>query len=151
VAILISGGGTNLQALIDAQRHPRPFRIVRVVSNRREAYGLARARNAGIATAYHNLRAYRTRYPGDDGRAREAYDGDLVGVVLHGKAGGEAEKGGLEDDEPQLAVCAGFMHVLGKVFLDRMSERGVPIINLHPGEDRSPASLSDALPRDGSC
>jgi phosphoribosylglycinamide formyltransferase len=147
VTVLISGSGTNLQALIDArERASRPFTIVRVVSNRRDAYGLTRARNAGIATGYHNLRAYRARFPGDDAAARAAYDADLAGIVLRGRAGdgGEKEEGGQEGDgRPDLVVCAGFMHVLGKVFLDRMREKGVPIINLHPGEE--------AVPLYGSC
>jgi phosphoribosylglycinamide formyltransferase len=138
VTVLISGGGTNLQALIDAQQRAgsRPYRVVRVVSNRRDAYGLTRARDAGIPTAYHNLRAYRARLPGDEAAARAAYDADLAGVVLRGSVAAEqaGEGGGGGGDRPDLVVCAGFMHVLGKVFLDRMCEKGVPIINLHPGE-----------------
>jgi phosphoribosylglycinamide formyltransferase len=136
VTVLISGNGTNLQALIDAQqRSSRPFKITRVVSNRREAHGLTRARNAGIATGYHNLRAYRARFPGDEVAARAAYDADLAAVVLRGRAGDGGERDGVEAEggRPDLVVCAGFMHVLGKVFLDQMRERGVPIINLHPG------------------
>ena len=55
VAVLISGGGSNLQALIDAAARPGyPARIVLVVSNRPEAFGLERARRAGIqALASH--------------------------------------------------------------------------------------------------
>jgi formyltetrahydrofolate-dependent phosphoribosylglycinamide formyltransferase len=48
VAVLASGGGTNLQALLDAGRDDAPFRVTRVVSNRADAGALARARQAGI-------------------------------------------------------------------------------------------------------
>lgn len=100
ITVLISGNGTNLQALIDAQI-PNT-RIVRVLSNRKSAYGLKRAEAAGIPTSYHNLVQYRAQYPSwdpekkDSDEARGAYDAELARLVLK--------------DEPDLVVCAGFMH-----------------------------------------
>ena len=58
VAVLVSGGGTNLQALIDAQAAGKfpEAQIALVVSNRKKAYALERAKNAGIQTAYSGKR-----------------------------------------------------------------------------------------------
>ncbi|KAI9827404.1 MAG: hypothetical protein M1819_006945 [Sarea resinae] len=120
LTVLISGNGTNLQALIDACRDGPldPARIIRVISNRKSAYGLQRAENASIPTAYHNLVSYKKLYPNDVDRARSAYDADLASLVLA--------------DEPDLVVCAGFMHILTPLFLDPLAKAGVKIINLHP-------------------
>lgn len=90
-----------------------------MISNRKGAYGLTRASQAGIPTAYHNLLAYKKKFEGDEKRAREEYDADLAELILR--------------DEPDLVVCAGFMHVLSPRFLNPLEERGVGIINLHPG------------------
>ncbi|MEZ4558094.1 MAG: formyltransferase family protein [Caldilineaceae bacterium] len=74
LAVLISGNGTNLQAIIDAIRsRALPAEIVVVVSNRADAYGLERAEKAGIPTRVHTLKPYR-----DAGRDRREYDADLV-------------------------------------------------------------------------
>lgn len=109
--VLISGSGTNLQALIDAVQQGRlQARIVAVFSNRRAAYGLVRAEQAGIPTRYVPLKPYR-----DAGRSREAYDADLATEVA--------------SFAPDLVVLAGWMHVLSPAFLDRFSGR---VINLHP-------------------
>ncbi len=125
ITVLISGAGTNLQALITAcnDSRIRDASIVRVVSNRRAAYGLTRAREAGIPTRVHALAEYKQRFadPGPDGRhaaAREAYDADLVELVLQ--------------DRPDLIVLAGFMHVLSAACLERLSAKGIVMINLHP-------------------
>ena len=54
VCVLISGNGSNLQALIDAcARHEMPAEIIQVISNRADAFGLQRAQKAGIPTAVH--------------------------------------------------------------------------------------------------
>lgn len=56
ISVLISGNGTNLQALIDAKENVlQNCTIVRVISNRKAAYGLTRAKEANIPTAYHNV------------------------------------------------------------------------------------------------
>jgi phosphoribosylglycinamide formyltransferase-1 len=105
--VLISGGGTNLQAIIDAieAAHIRA-RIGVVISNRPDAGGLARAAAAGIATEVLDHRDYATR---------EAYD-----QVLGDR---------LEAQRPDLVVLAGFMRILGAAFVARFPGR---LINIHP-------------------
>src|SRR5687768_10358427 len=100
LVVLISGSGTNLQAIIDAikAKHLKA-EIVAVVSNRRAAFGLNRAEQAGIETLYFPLKAYT-----DAGKSREDYDADL------------AEK--LKAYKPDLIVLAGWMHIVSPVFLD---------------------------------
>ena len=123
VTVLISGNGTNLQALIDAAGSSASlaYSIVRVISNRKAAYGLQRASAAHIPTHYHNLPAYKKRFPPTAEpatAAREAYDADLATLVLA--------------DAPDLVVCAGWMHILTPRFLDPLAEAQVAVINLHP-------------------
>ena len=125
ITVLISGSGTNLQALIDAcATNALPSTgIVRVISNRKDAYGLIRAAKATppIPTIYHNLVKYKKEYPKtDEGvqQARKAYDAELARLVLA--------------DRPDLVVCAGWMHILADDFLDPLKEAKVPVINLHP-------------------
>jgi phosphoribosylglycinamide formyltransferase len=120
IAVLISGNGSNLQALIDdVDQKLTDTSIIRVISNRKGAFGFIRAEKAGIPTAYHNLLSYKRKYEGQDLKAREEYDADLANLILK--------------DEPDLVVCAGFMHVLSPMFLEPLKERKVGIINLHPG------------------
>jgi len=111
IAVLISGHGSNLQAIMDACADGRlPARVVLVVSNRREAYGLKRAQMAGVPTAYLPLKPYLA-----DGRGRRQYDADLAEVVAQA--------------QPDWIALAGWMHVLGEAFLRRFAGR---VINLHP-------------------
>lgn len=111
VIVLISGSGTNLQAIIDATRSGRlRAELPLVVSNRRTAYGLVRAQKAGIPTRYFPLRPYR-----EAGKTREAYDVDL-GRLLQGY-------------RPDLIVLAGWMHILSAAFLEMFPQK---VINLHP-------------------
>ncbi|OJJ46713.1 hypothetical protein ASPZODRAFT_166923 [Penicilliopsis zonata CBS 506.65] len=123
LSVLISGNGSNLQAVIDAvaaQQLPATT-IVRVLSNRKDAYGLERARVASIPTTYHNLVKYKKQHPAtEDGvrAAREEYDAELARLVLA--------------DQPAVVACLGFMHVLSPRFLGPLEEAGVVIINLHP-------------------
>ena len=121
ITVLISGNGTNLQALIDACiNHSIPnAQIVHVISNRKDAYGLTRANDAGIPTSYHNLVKYKKEHQGlDVGKIREIYDSDLACMVLARPT--------------DIVVCAGFMHVLAPSFLQPLKAAGVPVINLHP-------------------
>lgn len=120
ITVLISGNGTNLQALIDAQEQKTLSggEIVRVISNRKDAYGLKRAENAQIPTAYHNLKKFKDKYPDDIPLARREYDVELAGLIL--------------EDEPHLVVCAGWMHILSLAFLENLRKNGIDIINLHP-------------------
>jgi len=111
LVVLISGSGTNLQALVDAiERGDLHARIALVVSNRKDAYGLIRAQQVGIATAYFPLKPYAST-----GRSREAYDADLAALI--------------RPYAPDLIVLAGWMHVLSPAFLDAFPRR---VINLHP-------------------
>ncbi|KAF7971426.1 hypothetical protein HWV62_21184 [Athelia sp. TMB] len=128
IAVLISGGGTNLQALIDALNTPRlpNAQIVLVFSNRKAAYGLTRASQASppIKTAYLALQPFLKANPG---KTRDDYDAEVARIIL------------LEN--PDLIVCAGWMHIFGDGFLNRVYPPGdhdtpgrvvVPVINLHP-------------------
>ncbi len=106
-AVLISGTGTNLQALLDAARDPSyPARIVLVVSNRPDAGGLERAARAGVPTRVIPSRAFADR---------EAYDAALD----------EA----LREAEVELVCLAGFMRVLGRDIVERWRDR---MLNIHP-------------------
>ncbi len=111
LAVFVSGSGSNLQAILDAITDGRlDVEVVLVVSNRKNAYGLTRAENAGIPTLYFSLKSYR-----DAGKTREAYDTDLAQKV--------------SEYQPDLVVLAGWMHVLSPAFLDHFRRR---VINLHP-------------------
>jgi formyltetrahydrofolate-dependent phosphoribosylglycinamide formyltransferase len=111
LAVLISGNGSNLQALIDAIRmRLLDAEIVVVIANRKEAYGLQRAAKAGIPTRYYPLKPYR-----DAGQDRTVYDADLADSVAAYR--------------PDWVVLAGWMHILSNAFLQRFPYR---VINLHP-------------------
>lgn len=112
IAILISGNGTNLQAIIDAARDGTlpGIEIAVVVCDRREAYGIRRAIDAGIPVVYFPLLPY-TRA----GRPRTDYDADLATLV----AGFDVA----------WVVLAGWMHLLSGAFVARFPNR---VINLHP-------------------
>ncbi len=89
--MLVSGNGTNLQALLDAG-----LPVVAVASNRRDAYALERARAAGVPTATFSLDCHADRE-----------ERDLVMATW------------LEEHSVELVVLAGYMHLLTKPFLDR--------------------------------
>ena len=107
LVVLASGGGTNLQAVLDACRSDHlPGDVVAVVSDRSEAPALRRAEQAGSAAVHIGRR---------DGEARVAYDARLAAVVT-----GFA---------PDLVVLAGWMRILTTTFLAHFPDR---VINLHP-------------------
>lgn len=124
ITVLISGSGTNLQALIDACGIAplQDAQITHVISNKKEAFGLTRAQKASIPTAYHNLVAggYKKKYPQDIAKAREDYDVDLAKMISQ------------NDPKADLVVCAGWMHILSPRFIDALKAANIPIINLHP-------------------
>ncbi|KAH6625647.1 formyl transferase [Boeremia exigua] len=122
LTVLISGNGSNLQALIDACNTPAlpNTRIVHVISNRKAAFGLQRAATAQIPTSYHNLVPYKKAHPDDLAAARAAYDADLASLILS------------HASKTHLVVCAGWMHIVTPSFLGPMADASVPIINLHP-------------------
>lgn len=106
-AVLISGGGSNLQALIDASRDAEsPYAISMVISNRNGAAGLERAKRAGIPAKC---------IPHNDFERREDYDAALLEV--------------LATDLPDLVFLAGFMRILTPVFINRYYGR---LLNIHP-------------------
>lgn len=109
IVVLISGSGSNLQAIIDAiGTGELQAEIVAVVSNKKAAYGLERAKNAGIPAVYFPYKPFKEQ-------GRKAYDQAL------------AEK--VASFEPDLIVLAGWMRIFTAAFLDRFPGR---IINLHP-------------------
>ncbi|KAL9060300.1 MAG: hypothetical protein Q9162_000704 [Coniocarpon cinnabarinum] len=131
LTVLISGSGTNLQALIDATTASSSLlpnaQIVRVISNRKNAYGLQRAENASIPTSVFNLisNGYTKRFPNSEAgskaatsAAREAFDADLASMILH--------------DKPDIVIMAGWMHIVSSHFLTPLSQANVKLINLHP-------------------
>lgn len=99
IGVLVSGEGTNLQALIDAG-----LPVAAVASNRRDARALDRARMAGIPTATFSLDCHETRE-----------ERDLVMATW------------LEEHEVELVVLAGYMHLLTMPFLDRFANRIVNV------------------------
>lgn len=122
ITVLISGSGSNLQALIDAQAEGKlgNAEIVSVISSSKNAYGLTRASNAKIPTKVHSLYPY-TRDISKENKekraeARVQFEKDLAELVL--------------SDKPDLVVCAGWLLILGPEFLS--CAKSVPIINLHP-------------------
>lgn len=112
LAVLISGTGTNLQAIIDACENGTlpDTQVVVVVSNRIGAYGLQRAKKHGIPTIYHPFKPYR-----EAGRTREEYDADLAAKLAPYQA--------------DLVCLAGWMHVFTMAFLKHYPWR---VINIHP-------------------
>jgi phosphoribosylglycinamide formyltransferase-1 len=103
VAVLASGSGTNLQALLD---HRDGFEIVAVLCNRPQAKALERAEKAGVPALVVDHKAFA-------GRA------EFEREVLHT----------LAPHKPEVIVLAGFMRVLTEVFLDGV---GAPVVNVHP-------------------
>ncbi len=106
-AILISGRGTNLQALIDAAKDPAyPAEIALVLSNNADAAGLARAEKAGIATQTVSHRGHTTR---------ESFDAKLHNALVAARI--------------EIVCLAGFMRILSDEFVRRWQGR---LINIHP-------------------
>ncbi|MBE7376711.1 phosphoribosylglycinamide formyltransferase [Pseudomonas lopnurensis] len=106
VVVLISGSGSNLQALIDSQDEDNPARIRAVISNRADAYGLQRAQAAGIPTRV---------LPHRDFADREAFDAALMQAI--------------DAHQPDLVVLAGFMRILTPGFVRHYRGR---LLNIHP-------------------
>ncbi|MBQ9288513.1 MAG: phosphoribosylglycinamide formyltransferase [Clostridia bacterium] len=108
IAVLVSGGGTNLQALLDREKDGAipSGEIVLVLSNREGAYALTRAANAGKA-AYTVTRK--------KAGSQEAFEKEITRI--------------LEDHQVDLIILAGFLAILSQDFTDRWAGR---IINIHP-------------------
>ena len=107
VVVLLSGTGSNLQALIESCAiKDSPARIRAVISNRADAYGLQRAKDAGIDTRVLDHTAF---------EGREAFDAALIDVI--------------DTFNPQLVVLAGFMRILSAGFVRHYQGR---LLNIHP-------------------
>jgi phosphoribosylglycinamide formyltransferase-1 len=107
VVVLLSGTGGNLQAMIDSFQGPdQPARISAVISNRADAFGLQRARDAGIDTRVLDHTGYADR---------EAFDAALIELV--------------DSFAPHLVVLAGFMRILTAGFVRHYQGR---LLNIHP-------------------
>ncbi len=108
IAVMVSGGGTNLQAIIDAiaSGKIRNTKIVRVISNKKDAYALERAAKAGIDSVAVSRSDYKDK---------ESFEAALIRAV--------------DDAEADLIVLAGFLVVLPAELTDRYAGR---MINIHP-------------------
>ena len=112
LVVLLSGSGSNLQAILDACGQGRTAepsinaRVVGVLSNKADAYGLTRARNAGIETA---VLAH------GDFPDREQFDHAMAGII--------------DQWQPDVVVLAGFMRILSAGFVNHYSGR---LLNIHP-------------------
>ena len=106
VAVLVSGGGTNLQALIDAEKSGiiKSGKINLVISNNPDAFALERAKNAGIKTVVCNKK-----------ELGNEFENKLISV--------------LEENETDFIVLAGFMCILSEKFTSHFERK---IINVHP-------------------
>ncbi|MBU1308807.1 phosphoribosylglycinamide formyltransferase [Rheinheimera muenzenbergensis] len=107
IVVLISGSGSNLQAIIDACSSGFiPGRISAVIANKANAYGLVRANEAGLSTQVLSHKTYKDR---------EQYDIALADAI--------------DQHQPDLVVLAGFMRILTPAFVQRYHGR---LLNIHP-------------------
>ena len=106
IAVLISGNGSNLQAIIDNFRDEVGIEISSVISNKGDAYGITRANREGIETHIVNHEDY---------SSREDFEKELIKI--------------LKKESPDLIVLAGFMRILSNLFI---SEYYGKLINIHP-------------------
>lgn len=107
IVVLVSGQGSNLQALIDACQQGRiAATLVAVISNNEQAYGLRRAEEAGIAAQALDAKAFADR---------EAFDAALAQAI--------------DQYQPDLVVLAGYMRILSNAFVQHYAGR---LLNIHP-------------------
>ena len=108
IAVLVSGGGTNLQALLDAEKASiiKSGEITLVISNKADAYALTRAEIASVETAVIEKKNY---------DSKEAFEDEIVNLLTEKKI--------------DIIVLAGFMVILSESFTKKYPER---IINVHP-------------------
>jgi phosphoribosylglycinamide formyltransferase-1 len=107
IVILVSGRGSNMQAIVEQCAQERwPAQVVAVISNRPQAAGLQFAQERGIATAVVDHQAF---------ASRDAFDAALAEAI--------------DAQRPDLVVLAGFMRILGAAFVQRYEGR---LLNIHP-------------------
>ncbi|GJL62190.1 MAG: phosphoribosylglycinamide formyltransferase [Nitrospirales bacterium] len=111
LGVLVSGRGSNLQSIIDAIESDRlDAHIAVVVSNKRDAFGLDRARSHGIKTVFLDPKSYK-----EQSNSREAYDRAVLDVLqVHGV---------------ELVILAGYMKIVTSVLIDAYEGR---TMNIHP-------------------
>jgi phosphoribosylglycinamide formyltransferase-1 len=115
LVILISGGGSNMTAIVQAAERERwaerfDARVAAVISNKADAVGLAWARERGIATAVVDHKAFAAQP-----QPREAFDATLMAEI--------------DRHQPALVVLAGFMRILTPGFVQHYAGR---LVNIHP-------------------
>lgn len=111
--VLVSGNGSNLQAIIDAAAIDLPIKINAVISNRSDAYALERAKMARIQTLIHDPALdYKSLH---NSQQREQYDQTLI------------EK--IDTFDPKLVLLAGYMRILSEEFVNHYLGR---LLNIHP-------------------
>ena len=106
VAVLISGNGSNLQAIIDKFQKDELVNVCCVVSNKKDAYGLVRAEKAKIDHYFIDNKNF---------SSREEFEQALINI--------------LNKYEPDLVVLAGFMRILSELFVNKYQNK---LINIHP-------------------
>ncbi len=107
LVVLISGSGSNLQAIINAVKNKQIHaRLCAVISNRADSFGLQRAKNAGIKTFIIDHRNY---------HSRENFDSALIERI--------------DECQPDLVILAGFMRILTTRFIQHYADR---LLNIHP-------------------
>lgn len=123
ITVLISGSGSNLQAIMDSVENATipNAEIVSVISSSKKAYGLTRASNKSIPTQVHSLYPYYKGIPKEDTEARKQkrveYEIKLAEII--------------NSTNPDIVVCAGWLLILGSDCLKRIN-KNIPVINLHP-------------------
>ena len=106
VAVLISGNGSNLQAIIDKFQKDELVNVCCVVSNKKDAYGLVRAEKAKIDHYFIDNKNF---------SSREEFEQAIINI--------------LDKYEPDLVVLAGFMRILSELFVNKYQNK---LINIHP-------------------
>ena len=106
VAVLISGNGSNLQAIIDKFQKDKFVNVSCVISNKKDAYGLVRAEKANIDHYFIDNKNF---------SSREEFEQTIINV--------------LDKYEPNLVVLAGFMRILSELFVNKYKNK---LINIHP-------------------
>ena len=106
IAVLISGNGSNLQAIIDKFQKDEFVNVSCVISNKKDAYGLVRAEKANIDHYFIDNKNF---------SSREEFEQTIINV--------------LDKYEPNLVVLAGFMRILSELFVNKYKNK---LINIHP-------------------
>lgn len=134
ITVLISGSGSNLQALLEAEKSGNlAGKITQVISSSDKAYGLQRAANFAVPSKTHMLKTYYKGTTKDQVDARkerrELFNTELANLLIHGNIGATPDS---SYTKPDLIVCAGWMLIFSPSVLIPLEKAGISIINLHP-------------------